>query len=63
MIFDIGWRGVMVALVVLADLIVFADLARAEFGDLRAKHAPRRRAASAALGKRRAPGMAEHSPS
>lgn len=41
MIFDIGWRSVTVALVFLVDLIVFADLARAELGGLQRKYARR----------------------
>lgn len=32
---DLGWRSLAVGLVFLADLIVFADLARAELRDLR----------------------------
>jgi hypothetical protein len=42
MILDIGWRGLMIALVVLADLVVFADLARAELSSFYDKpHAER----------------------
>lgn len=48
MIFDIGWRSVMLALVFLADLIVFADLARAELSGLHARHQAQRQAAGAA---------------
>jgi hypothetical protein len=35
--FDIGWRSIAVGLVFLLDLIVFADLVRGEFSDVRAK--------------------------
>jgi hypothetical protein len=34
---DIGWRSIAVGLVFLLDLIVFADLVRGEFSDVRAK--------------------------
>ncbi len=34
---DIGWRSLMVGLVFLVDLIVLANLARAELSDLRAR--------------------------
>ncbi|MGO8919935.1 MAG: hypothetical protein ACLQJR_28890 [Stellaceae bacterium] len=50
----------MVALVFLVDLIVFADLARAELGELQAKHARR---AAAARGTDRARAAAEHAAS
>lgn len=43
-ILDIGWRSVIVAAVFLIDLVVFADLARAEFSNLQKKHARRARA-------------------
>lgn len=53
---DIGWRSVMVAVVFLVDLIVFADLARAEFSGLERKRARRR---APPLGADRAPAAAE----
>jgi hypothetical protein len=46
---DIGWRGIMVGLVFLVDLIVFADLARAELSSLHAKHPAQRQAAAPAV--------------
>ncbi len=52
----------MIALVVLADIIVFADLARYELSGLQARYA-RRRSATDALGDHRAPGSEERSPS
>lgn len=60
MVFDIGWRGIMIALVFLADLIVFADLARAEVSGLRTELRARRRAAArTALGGEHASDVAE----
>ncbi len=50
----------MIALVFLADLIVFADLARAEVSSLRTELRARRRAAArTALGGEHASGVAE----
>lgn len=46
---DIGWRGLMAALVFLVDLVVFIDLARDELSDVRARRARRRASAAHAL--------------
>jgi hypothetical protein len=56
---DIEWRSVMVAAVFLIDLIVFADLARAEFGSLQRKFARRPAPPAASLGAERAHGATE----
>lgn len=54
----------MLAVVFLADLIVFVDLARAELSSLQTEHRALRRAgAGAALGRDRAHGAAERQPS
>jgi hypothetical protein len=34
-VFDMGWRDVLLAVIVLTDAIVFADLVRAELRELR----------------------------
>jgi hypothetical protein len=34
---DIGWRSIAVAIVFLLDLVVFGDLVRSEFSDVRAR--------------------------
>ena len=46
---DIGWRGLMVALVFLVDLMVFIDLARDELRDVRARRARRQASPAHAL--------------
>jgi hypothetical protein len=33
-VFDMGWRGALLAVIVLTDAIVFADLVRAELSEL-----------------------------
>ena len=35
-VFDMGWRGALLAVIVLTDAIVFADLVRAELNERRA---------------------------
>jgi hypothetical protein len=40
---DIGWRSIALGLVFLLDLIVFGDLVRAEFSDVRARRVAVRR--------------------
>jgi hypothetical protein len=34
---DIGWRSIAIGVVFLLDLIVFGDLVRGEFSDMRAR--------------------------
>jgi hypothetical protein len=34
-VLDLGWRGMLLVLVVLADAVVFADLVRAELREIR----------------------------
>jgi hypothetical protein len=56
---DIGWRGAMLAMVFLVDLLVFIDLASAELRELKGRRV-KRAARQAALGTdaRVAPGSA-----
>ncbi len=49
-VFDIGWRGMLLAVIVLTDAIVFADLVRAELRELRGN---RHRSSARDLGTRR----------
>jgi len=59
---DIGWRGLLVALVVVVDLMVFADLAREEIRGWRAGRARRAARGPRALAGDRAHAMAGRAP-
>jgi hypothetical protein len=40
---DIGWRSIAIGVVFLLDLVVFGDLVRGEFSDMRARRVAAKR--------------------